>query len=610
MVGVGTWNTQADFANVKVTQGSTTLYQSNFAAGMSEWTVKSGAWSTNSSGYLHQSGGYTPALALVGSTSWTNYTLTLQARKTGGAEGFLITFGSPGDTTKTWWNIGGWGNTTTAIAAPNVLAPSVPMTIQTNVWYNIQITVQGDEVKCYLNGTLIHDAYNDTHFLRGMNWADPSGNEAATRDLQPSGIGPSMTTSQIQTAATSIANAAKKSGALALRMPISYGTTSDAAYWPKYQAAINAVVSAGLNVDLCFWITQNGYLDNGVDTTTNWQAMWDAVDAVYKNNPHVFYEPINEPYGYNNTDLNNVYAGFLSRYSPANGKCILDGAGYAQYPSVPGGDSRLNNQYIGFHAYHWFFSVSTDGDWTQWYGVEAGRVGSTLAPRTAMTETGVETNRTADFWWQWQQGTPKDVAFLTGTCAYVHDNSIGSIAWSGINDVDGYHWFVASSNLVENNPGVANMFRYSWGVPYMWQEAIPNGVYYVQNRADGNMLDNLGLITNGSTVAQWASSGSPNQQWDITYANGYYTLWNVMSNLCLDTGGQTANGSSVEQWQNGEWISNQHWSFAPTDSGYYQMVNQASSVCVDTGGFTANGSTMQLWYQNPSWNQQWKFVAK
>jgi hypothetical protein len=606
MVGVGTWNTQADFANVKVTQGNTTLYQSNFAAGMSEWTVKSGTWITNSSGYLHQSSSATPALALVGSTSWTNYTVTLQARKTGGAEGFLIAFGSPGDSTWTWWNIGGWGDTLTAIQAPNVLTPSAPMTIQTNVWYNIQITVQGDEVKCYLNGTLIHDAYNDTHFLRGMNWPDPSGSN--TRDAQPNGIDSSMTASQAAGVATTITNAAKASGALTLRLPINQATTSDPSWWPVYQAVINAVVSDGCNVLLTWWASSGGVVNNGTDTTASWQAMWDAVDAVYKNNNHVFYEPINEPYGYSNTDLNNLYAGFLSRYSPANGKCILDGAGYAQYPSVPGGDSRLNSQYIGFHAYHWFFTVSNDGDWSQWYNVEAGRVGSALAPRTVMTEMGVGTLGGYDYFWQWQQGVPKDVAFLTGSCAYVHDNSMGSIAWSGI-DTDSYRWFTASNNLVEMNSGIANMYRWSWGVPNMWQQAIPNGVYNVQNRGDGSVIDGLGFTANGSPAGQWQSSGSPNQQWDISYGNGVYTLQNFATNMCLDTGGNTANGSSLQQWPNNWSVSNQHWSLAPTDSGYYQMINQASGVCIDTGGLTYNGATLQLWNPDTSYNQQWTFAS-
>jgi hypothetical protein len=452
-------------------------------------------------------------------------------------------------------------------------------------------------------------ALANTNAIRGMNWADATGNSAPSRDLQPSGITSSMTSSQIANVATNIANAVKASGGTTIRMPISYGTTSDSTYWPKYQAAINAIVSAGCNVDLCFWLDQNGVLDNGVDSTANWQTMWDTVNGVYKTNSHVFYEPLNEPYGYSPSALNNVYAGFISRYAPTQWKCIFDGTSYAEGISNVGSDSRMNNQYLGFHTYHWFWSVSNVGSWNSYYNICSSNIGGAYASRTVITEMGVQTDRTVDFYWQWQQGTPQDVSYLTGTCAYVHDNSIGSMAWSGVNDGDSYHWFTASNNLVENNPGVANMFRYAWGVPSKWQQTIKNGIYYVQNRADSNMLDNLGVTTNGSNVSQSSSSGSANQKWDITCAAGYYTLTNLTSNLCLDTGGGTTNGSSCQQWANGTYVDNQHWSFTATDSGYYQMIDKASGICVDTGGLTANGAVMQLWYPSASYNQQWTFIA-
>jgi len=446
-----------------------------------------------------------------------------------------------------------------------------------------------------------------TRAIRGINWADPNGNSAPSRVLLPSGLTTSMTSTQAAAVATSIANAVKTSGGTTIRMPISYGTTSDSTYWPKYQAAINAIVADGCNVDLCFWIASNGVLGSGADTVANWQAMWDTVNAVYRNNTHVYYEPINEPYGYSTTDINNLYAGFITRYAPSTWKCIFDGTAYASSVVPIGADSRMNNQYLGLHRYFWYNTSS--GNWNDSYTNASNATGS-YASRTVITELGVETFRTVDFWWQWQQGTAPDVSFLTGTCAYVRDNSIGSIAWSGVNDIDTYRWYMAYNNLVEVNPGVANMYRYSWGLSAIWPQAIPNGIYYVQNRADGNMLDNMGVTTNGSVVCQWPSSTSPNQQWDITYAGGYYTLTCQTGGLCLDTGGNTANGSSAEQWGNGTYVNNQHWKFVSTGSGYYKMVNQASGICVDTGGLTASGSTMQLWASGSSSNQQWKFIAK
>ena len=53
--------------------------------------------------------------AVTGDAGWSNYTLSVRARKLGGLEGFLIMFNVKDDNNWTWWNIGGWGNTQNAI---------------------------------------------------------------------------------------------------------------------------------------------------------------------------------------------------------------------------------------------------------------------------------------------------------------------------------------------------------------------------------------------------------------------------------------------------------------------------------------------------------------
>ena len=52
---------------------------------------------------------------MPGSEAWTNYTLTLQARKLGGSEGFLVMFNVADSNNWFWWNIGGWTNTSHAV---------------------------------------------------------------------------------------------------------------------------------------------------------------------------------------------------------------------------------------------------------------------------------------------------------------------------------------------------------------------------------------------------------------------------------------------------------------------------------------------------------------
>jgi hypothetical protein len=157
-IGVGTYNTKAEFADVKVVKGATTLYQSNFAADQAGWTTSGGTWS-RANGYFRQTGNGAPATAWYGDPTWSDYTLTLKARKISGNEGFLITFGAPGDVNGYWWNLGGYGNTKHLLAYPGTTRPETASSIQTGVWYDIKVQINLNNVKCYLNGALIQESY-------------------------------------------------------------------------------------------------------------------------------------------------------------------------------------------------------------------------------------------------------------------------------------------------------------------------------------------------------------------------------------------------------------------------------------------------------------------
>jgi len=160
-VGVATWATQAEFKDVQVTQGGTTLYAKDFAAGDADWTLGQGNWSA-ADGVLRQSGDQTNDRATVGDPHWTDYTYHLQARKLSGREGFLIAFHYRDDANLVWWNVGGWGNTYTALqifhdgAARE--AGRSPVTVETGRWYDVQVEVQGALIRCFLDGKLISEA--------------------------------------------------------------------------------------------------------------------------------------------------------------------------------------------------------------------------------------------------------------------------------------------------------------------------------------------------------------------------------------------------------------------------------------------------------------------
>ena len=158
MIGVGTWNTAAEYKDLKVTApDGKVLYESDFSKGTKGWKLlgDGAAWSVPD-GALRQTAEKEFIRALTGKRDWTDYTLTLKARKISGAEGFLILFRIAGNEDRNWWNIGGWGNTADGIEAGETL-DSKPSHIEADRWYDLKIVVNGKNVKCYLDGEVIHD---------------------------------------------------------------------------------------------------------------------------------------------------------------------------------------------------------------------------------------------------------------------------------------------------------------------------------------------------------------------------------------------------------------------------------------------------------------------
>lgn len=157
-IGVGTYDTQAEYRNIKIEQGGKVLYASNFDIGADGWKPESGSWITVAGAYRNSASG--TFYSYFGDESWSDYTQTLQARKISGKEGFLIAFGHKGST-KLNWNLGGYSNKYHFVEYDgqaldhSFVGPRIPGSIETGRWYDIRIDVKGSRVSCYLDGLLI-----------------------------------------------------------------------------------------------------------------------------------------------------------------------------------------------------------------------------------------------------------------------------------------------------------------------------------------------------------------------------------------------------------------------------------------------------------------------
>lgn len=184
---LGTWNTQAQFDDVKVVCGSAVVLEEAFDKPAGGWKTLSGRW-TQADGAYRQTSGDAPALSMAAFSGGTSgCTITLRAMKTGGAEGFLIGFGVKDSENYYWWNLGGWNNTSHAIektsnGSKSTIGRSVAGRIEANRWYDIRIQMADNRIRCYLDGKLIHDAA-DKGFVPAPDLTASAVREAKTGDV-------------------------------------------------------------------------------------------------------------------------------------------------------------------------------------------------------------------------------------------------------------------------------------------------------------------------------------------------------------------------------------------------------------------------------------------
>lgn len=173
-VGLASWMTHVSYDNLKVIDNEIgdVLYENNFNsvdAFRKDFDYHEGEWSIED-GSLVQTNTASPYdtttgdAVYVGDTSWRNYTMTVDAEILGGEEGFLIPICVQGIKNNIFWNIGGWGNTVSClqIVSNGAKSDQVAGTVRNasldkNRVYELTVTVDGNNIKCYLDGILYVD---------------------------------------------------------------------------------------------------------------------------------------------------------------------------------------------------------------------------------------------------------------------------------------------------------------------------------------------------------------------------------------------------------------------------------------------------------------------
>ena len=128
---------------------------------------------------------------VFGEIDWQNYEYTLEARKTGGTEGFLILFHVQNDEQFSWVNLGGWQNRQHGIERRNasqnrqsVIGRQISGGIETGKWYTIKVRCEDNNTKIWLDDQLLFDQNDDGAAKTGSVGVGTWGTQAEFRNIK------------------------------------------------------------------------------------------------------------------------------------------------------------------------------------------------------------------------------------------------------------------------------------------------------------------------------------------------------------------------------------------------------------------------------------------
>jgi hypothetical protein len=338
--------------------------------------------------------------------------------------------------------------------------------------------------------------------------------------------------------------------------------------------------------------------------------MWQTIVTKYAGNSNVYFEPMNEPYGYSDTDWKNLAASWLSTYSSVpRARIVVSGAGYNQRLITIGSDSRFDGTLISRHTYQFFdTSRTTEDSWRESLRTSVGA----YASRVIVTEWGAPMTDGRNY--DVPSATDSFVAFIRGTAAEARAEGLGTVYWPGVRVADPYRLQEitgsgTSLGLSTTNASGRDQLRYSWGLDGGGNTTLVH--YRVTGRGSGKVLDVVSQSTaDNAEIKQYTWNGGTNQQWAFeAVGGGYYRIVNQFSGKCLDVAAaSTADGANIIQYAcNG--TTNQQWQMVTTGS-YFQLVARHSGKCLDVvGAGTADGVDIEQYTCGTGTNQQWTRTA-
>ncbi|MEU0096466.1 ricin-type beta-trefoil lectin domain protein [Kribbella sp. NPDC006257] len=436
--------------------------------------------------------------------------------------------------------------------------------------------------------------HQDTAAFRGVNWADPRDNYADD-EVVPSGLSTADSYATTYRKATGILSEFRTElRANTVRLPInpaSVGTN----WWSSYRGAIDAATDQGFKVILSYWEADNAK-DGRVDDTAAFTTMWDTVFRTYRKNPKVYFEPMNEPFGYSLTDWVALTSSWVNRHSDVpRSRLVISGTGYNDNVTGVGAAPELKGTLLSLHFYGFWASYTTEAEWLANLRPRIGDYGW----RTIIDEAGSPMTIGLNYGNHEGNVSTAYLGALTDTARAL---GMGIVYWPGLRTGDSYSMTtqVSERDLKVNSASGLAQLQWGWGLlkkePVNTLPPAPPGEP-LRGVDSNRCVDVPGFsTTNGTALDLWDCNGGGNQTWNWT-ASKQLTVY---ANKCLTIGGDGAAGSPV-LITDCTGVPSQAWQLNE-DKSISSIGTPA--LCLQAAG-TENGTAVQVQPCNGQPNQQW-----
>ncbi|HEU5355360.1 MAG TPA: cellulase family glycosylhydrolase [Actinocrinis sp.] len=295
-----------------------------------------------------------------------------------------------------------------------------------------------------------------TNQFKGVNWADTRDNYNSGWVI-PDGLAASDNYSQVYSIANNYIKAFQANlGANTVRLPINPPSVSES-WWGAYRGAVDAALADGMKVIISAW-TQSTSTGTITDMTA-WNSMWSTVVGQYGANANVYFEPLNEPYGYSLSQWVSICSSWLSQFSSVpRGRVIISGTGYNDHVTGVGASSALTGTLLSLHYYGTWNNYTQE---SQWESDLNSRIGS-YTSRTIIDEFGAP--MTTGVNWLANHNGAVEQSYFAAVTDLSRADGMGNVYWAGLKTGDTYSMeYHNGSGLSNNNSSGVTQVRWGWG---------------------------------------------------------------------------------------------------------------------------------------------------